>query len=79
MTERYAFNYYANASEEMKRWFDSLTQEQRQELGRLDYRNGAYPELTEPQIVMDWIEEHGGKRLWWNMFNVYIEIIQFTE
>jgi len=60
------------------RWLESLSEEQKQELGSIDYPSGLVPSVRDQgsyrEIAADWIEEHGGKRSWW--WAILTEIVE---
>lgn len=68
------------AEPEIVAWFAGLTRQQRIELGAIeaafetarDEHDDAGKWLTEG-ISMDWIEEHGGRRVWWGSVCVTYE------
>ncbi len=50
-------------NEAAKRWLETLTQTELEELARLDYNSPNDYVLAD--ITKDWIEEHGGERSFW--------------
>jgi len=61
-----------DANPQFLAWLDSLSLEQRRELGALDRQwsienpdNDGHEIMRE--ITKDWIEEHGGRRGWWGV------------
>ena len=69
MTERYRIDVSKTAPSIVSLWLASLSEEQRQELARIDYGyragNPADVNRSVKSVTEDWIEEHGGERIWW--------------
>jgi len=55
--------------DDFRDWLESLTLEQRRELGALDHAwsmaMGDVDKYHIREITRDWIEENGGQRNWW--------------
>jgi len=72
--DSYDYDYIEKELVTLEEWLESLTEAEIQELGSIDfgYHYNQKEAAVKQSITQDWIEEHGGEREWWRLFETLI-------